>query len=761
MPLLWLSLSFLLGIMLSDLLPGFSWQLWLGLVVAFVLLGIFDHRLRRWLTFLDIWRKYSPLASGVLLAAVAFGGLRYQLAQPGVTPANLAWYNGQGFVRLSGMVEVADTREKVTLLQIQAKTLTLLNDPAGYELSVKGRLQVMLPPGSEWRYGDALELTGRLEIPPESEDFSYRKYLARHGVYSYMAFPRVRLLAHDRGSLLLAGIYAFRQQAHRVIGQLFAQPESGLLAGILLGIENDIPKALQDAFRDTGTSHIIAISGFNISILAGLFAFFAGRLFPNRWVALSATVIGIAFYTVLVGAQASVVRAAIMGSMGLLGRLIGRQQTGANSLAFTAALMTLFNPQLPWDVSFQLSFTATLGLVLYAEPLQEGLNRLLAQRIESNLARRISAPVSEYLLFTLAAQITTLPVILYHFRRLSLTALVANPLILPPQPLVMILGGAAMLAGMIFLPLGKLLGLLAWAPVTYTVRMVEWLARIPQGARTLGEFGFGWLLLFYAILLGVTLWHRPLWAARHKLAPWALTGGAGLLAVGIWSLALSAPDGRLHLAVLNVPDGPAVLLESPSGRTVFIGGSSSANALGSALARRLPLLSQHLDALVIPSTAATPMKALPGIIERFLPQIVLWSQEKASSASARNVAQALEKQNITAQRLQNGQILQVDERITLHVLNASPKGATLLLEYGAFTALLLGEQETEAPQWVSVLILTQKDMPADEQALPGAQVVIHCAAVKGTEAPNRVTCSPAGWVEVITDGRQMWVSRGE
>lgn len=761
MPLLWLSLAFLLGMVLADAL-GFSRWLWLGLAVAFVLLAVFDRRLRSRLTLLTRWRTYSPLSLGVILAALAFGGLRYQMALPVFTPADLAWYNEKGFVRLNGLVEVADARETVTLLRVRAQTLTLLDAPTAQAQPVKGRLQVMLPAGGEWRTGDLVELTGKLETPPENEDFSYRDYLARRDVYAYMAFPRVRLLSHDQGNPLAAGIHAFRQYAYRMVNQLFAQPESGLMAGILLGIENDIPKDLQDAFRDTGTSHIIAISGFNISILAGLFALIAGRLFPNRWVALGAAVIGIAFYTLLVGAQASVVRAAIMGGMGLLGRLIGRRQAGANSLAFTAALMSLFNPQLPWDVSFQLSFTATLGLVLYAEPLQDGLQQVLERRIDSNLARRISSPVSEYFLFTLAAQVTTLPVILYHFQRFSLTSLLANPLILPPQPLVMILGGAAVLAGMVFLPLGKLLGLLAWAPVAYTVRMVEWLARIPQGARTLGEFGFGWVIVFYAVLLGATLWRRPLWTARHRLAPWVLMGGAGLLAAGIWSLALSAPDGRLHLAVLDVPDGPAILVEAPSGTSVLIGGSSSTNALGSALARRLPLLGQHLEALVIPSSAANPMKALPGVIERFSLRMVLWTQEKAGSAAARNVVQALEKQNATVQTLQSGQVLQLDQDVLLHVLDVSPNDTALLLKYGAFTALLSGDTATaELPQEVSALVLTQQVVPTGGQTLPIAQLIIHCTGLDKMEAPNRVACLPGRWVEVVTDGHQMWISRGK
>ena len=129
---------------------------------------------------------------------------------------------------------------------------------------------------------------------------------------------------------------------------------------------------MTEAFQQTGTAHIIAISGFNISILAGLFVRGFGR-FTRRWVAVVLALLSISFYTLLVGAQPSVVRAAIMGAVGLFGPLLGRRQVGANSLAFVAALMCLFDPTLPWDISFQLSFSGTLGLVLFADPLLNGL----------------------------------------------------------------------------------------------------------------------------------------------------------------------------------------------------------------------------------------------------------------------------------------------------------------------------------------------------------------------------------------------------
>ncbi|HVN53859.1 MAG TPA: ComEC/Rec2 family competence protein [Anaerolineaceae bacterium] len=170
--------------------------------------------------------------------------------------------------------------------------------------------------------------------------------------------------------------------------------------------------------------------------------------------------------------------------MGLLGRQIGRRQNGLNTLAFTSALMCLYNPFYLWDLSFQLSFMATLGLVLYAGPLQQGFLRLVRRRLPENLAIRVAETVGEFFLFTLAAQLTTLSLMAFHFGQVSWIAFLANPLVLPPQPLVMVLGGLAVLLSWVWFPLGQALAALAWPFVAYTIRMVEWWGSIPHGALT-------------------------------------------------------------------------------------------------------------------------------------------------------------------------------------------------------------------------------------------------------------------------------------
>jgi competence protein ComEC len=133
---------------------------------------------------------------------------------------------------------------------------------------------VQAPPFTDFRYGDRVRAEGKLQTPTDSGDFSYREYLARQSVYSLMSRPRVTVLARDQGFAPLGWLYAFKTHAKNIIVQTLPEPQASLLTGILLGDDSGIPKYVQDAFRTTGTSHLIAISGYN-----GTQTMFAGHTF--------------------------------------------------------------------------------------------------------------------------------------------------------------------------------------------------------------------------------------------------------------------------------------------------------------------------------------------------------------------------------------------------------------------------------------------------------------------------------------------------
>ncbi|MGH2523079.1 MAG: ComEC/Rec2 family competence protein, partial [Anaerolineales bacterium] len=321
-------------------------------------------------------RLRLPLAC---LLALGLGGARYHISQPDLdNPSFLAAHNDVGEVVLEGVVwGEPDSRETRTNLRLQVDTLRL--PEAESAVPVRGLALVYAPRFSdsrleatgdgEFHYGDRLRVFGVLETPPVFDGFSYRDYLARQGVHSQIRQARVTFIAARQANPIYQRLFDFKARALAVLAQIFPEPHAALLSGILLGIESRIPEDLKDAFSVTGTSHIIAISGFNIALIAGLFAALANRLFGAQRGAVIA-ILGIGAYTLLVGAGASVVRAAIMGSLALVAGRLGRQVAGLNTLSVAVLLMTLLDPFTLWDVGFQLSAAATLGLILYAEPFE-------------------------------------------------------------------------------------------------------------------------------------------------------------------------------------------------------------------------------------------------------------------------------------------------------------------------------------------------------------------------------------------------------
>jgi competence protein ComEC len=761
MPLLWPALAFLLGLFAAALAPNLPAWAWLIPLAPALLLTALDRRLRRRFAGYAALRRREALAlpAGVLLALALLGAFRLAAARPSFGVGDLAYYNGQGPASLIGVVVAEpDRRDRATLARVQVERIDL---PGMAPVTARGTALLRLPAGASLRYGDRVEVRGEPLAPPEDEGFSYRAYLSRQCVYTYLTLPRVRVIGQGPRNPFWVFTYALRQKAAAVIQRAYPQPEAALLSGVLLGLEQDLPSDLERAFQDTGTAHIIAISGFNMAILAALILRLFGRLLPVGPAALAAA-LTIGFYTLLVGANPAVVRAAILGASGLLAGYLGRKQAGLNSLALVAALMCLLDPDLPWDASFQLSFTATLGLVLYADRLQTAFNAWAGRRLPQGWGRRLAGPLGEYFLVTLAAQVTTLPVTLYHFQRLSPLALVANPLVLPPQPALMVLGGLSVLAGLIYAPLGQALAAVAWPLAAYTTRMVAALAGLPVAGLSLGPVPAGVALALYAALFALTLLPRARPAMWQVLRPAFLVTGVALLAAFTWRNVITEPDGRLHLSLLNLEGGPAVLAQTPGGNAVLLGGAVSANRLSDELGRRLPPAGRSLSAVIL-TRAGSALEGLPLTLERFPPERAYWAVPVSARATGKRVSNGLADASVPVELLQPNAGLDLGSGVQLSVLASQTDRAAVMVTYRGFRLLIpngippgkLGEGGRAA----SLLLLTGADLketePAAWQSLePQGVLVFAPGPLDLPEHWQRLD----GSVELVSDGEQMWLS---
>ncbi|MBI5296895.1 MAG: ComEC/Rec2 family competence protein [Chloroflexi bacterium] len=777
MPLAWVALAFLGGIRLASWksLPVSIWLACAGVALLLTLLA------RRFV------RLTQVTLLGLSLLGLFLGAARYQQVQHEVTAFDVAFFNDREYdLLVTGWVtEMPDRRDTYTNLRIQVEAV----DSGTGDLPADGILLVRVGENEIHHYGERLRLRGQLETPPADDEFSYRDYLAREGIYSYMTKAEVTVLPGERGDLPHKWMFALKEKMLAHIYRLFPDPEASLLAGILLGVDTGLTRELQDAFKNTGTAHIIAISGFNISIIAGIFVSLFSRWFGPRLGAVVA-ILGIAFYTLLVGADSAVVRAAIMGVFSLLARQVGRRNLGLNTLSIVALIMALANPLVIWDVGFQLSFFATLGLILYAEPLSNLVKvAFLKLRVSPATIEQILPPLSDFVLLTLAAQITTLPIMAYHFKRISIVSLISNPFVLPPQPAVMILGGIAVLLSLAWFPLGQLAAWAAWPFVEYTIRAVEFFDSIPHGTLYLGDSSPWLVAAFYGILFGLTLsWSRlkeALSALGVGIRNLSIAGIlTALLAVTllVWRSTASLPDGQLHVTFLSVGSADAVLIQTPDGRSVLVNGGPSASNLSDELGRRLPVFQRELDWLVVASTTENQMSALPRVLERYPPQSVLWSGYMQASYSAEQVDKYLAAANIPVIYAEPGQRLDLGEGAILEVLSVGSRGSILLIEWHDFRALLpigMSSDTMEALEYgnaigpVDVLLLADSGFFATTnidwvQNLNPQLIVLSVAAgdPDGLPSPEALEAAGgytllrtdrSGWIHISTDGNSMQV----
>ena len=539
---------------------------------------------------------------------LALGGCLYSLHLPS---ASFSIYSLQGqTVHLAArVVQPPDIREDKVLLEVQASEFSTIN---GNSSTTHEKLLVVLPAGTDIHYGDQLVLDGTPRMPFENADFSYKEYLAGREIFSILYYPRVSSKESASRWSIKGMLFQFRDRSLALLARIYPMPESALIQGILLGVDNDIPTDLYDNFRNSGTSHIIAISGFNVSIVAGLTVWCLGKLLGKR----RGTIFSIAviiLYTVLVGASPSVVRAAIMGSIGMIGSILGRKSGTINTIFLAAGLMLVVNPLLIGSISFQLSVAATLGMVLYAHMFQEKTLNWFKQKMPEKTATLLGGWISEYFLFTIAAQIPAFPFLLYHFQQLPWVTLITNPLILPVQPLVMISGGLALLAAWVWPALGQLAGFISLPFLTYTIRMVEWCAglSIPMIVATNFQEYFCFIWIFFLSLpAAIYQWKTFL---DEWLKPILLIGLVLAASLFLIQLGVHRPDGLLTVTVMGGKDPAGILIQSPAGNTVLVNGGNSRIELLSFLDKRIPFYKRSLDAAII--TDEKSAAALPEVLD--------------------------------------------------------------------------------------------------------------------------------------------------
>lgn len=392
--------------------------------------------------------------------------------------------------------------QSVSRLNIPENTLVTLRGRVTQQPYLKGSYQLVSIgsvfiktdrfPG--YFYGDLLEVSGR---------FKKRVTNSFHTQY-YAFLPTIRRVEGSQKKTLFSNfkkkLYYFRGCLEKTIEQLLPEPQSSLEIGVLLGSKRAMPEKFLKNLRNTGTLHIVVASGYNLSVIAG-FLVSALVWFFSRRKALIFAFLGVILYTLMVGAEPPVVRAAIMASLAYGAEYLGRLRDGLITLITAAIIMLLISPLMLFDIGFQLSLMATAGILLVYPLLKE--------------KKFFHLPVfGDNLATTLAAQIGVTPILLVNFGNLSFLSPFINALVLPLIPLLMNLGGIVVLFGFFIKPFAQVLAWVLWLPLTYFVKLIEEFGSLAWINWQIKDLSFWWGIGYYFVL-AVVLWRA--WRRKWNL----------------------------------------------------------------------------------------------------------------------------------------------------------------------------------------------------------------------------------------------------
>jgi competence protein ComEC len=632
-----------------------------------------------------------------------------------VDERQVRFYNDAGTVELKGMIAAApDVRDKSTRLIIAVDEIVIggkAQKAGGKVLAVTGRYP-------EYQYGDVLTLTGEMVTPTAIGDFDYRGYLAHQGIYSTMSYPHIGVIEVGRGFKPLAWLYGLRERMSKVLANVLPEPHGALAQGILLGIRSNIPAGLSQDFANSGTSHLLAISGMNIGIMAGMMLGVGTWLFGRRrylyvWLAL----VTIWFYAVITGWNPPVVRGAFMASLFLAAEGFGRQKSGAAALLLAAAVMVGINPYLLADASFQLSFLAMAGLIFIYPVLRDyGRKVVLNGMGEAGAGVSLANMAVDTMSAALGAIIAVWPLIAYYFGLFSLAGPLATFLMAPALTAVTLLGSLTAVVGLASLTAAQFFGWLTWPFLSYMIIAAHWL-----GSPSIASVKVAWInpafIIVYYLVFAAAVYLRGKWSRARSLA----AGSAGLMqgtfdlpsgtmdkvkwlliplaviAVLVVCAAVNIPGDELKVSFLDVGQGDAILIQKGN-RQILIDGGPSPQAITLALSNKMPYWDRTIDLVILSHPHQYHLAGLVEVLRRYRIGQIMYPEEESTSRLYEEWLNLVSDAGVKSMTARAGQRIELGDGVYLEILNPSSiesdvhdSSVVVMLYDGKVSFLLTGD----------------------------------------------------------------------
>ena len=643
-----------------------------------------------------LWRNSRGMLVSLIILWLLLGAWRYAIVSPPADPQAISASIGTGKVDLRGTVaDEPKFSDRSSSLQIAVSSISK-NGGSSWQ-DAHGQLEVQILGGSTNNpygpnYGDDVELQGKVQPP-----------FPHHSpeVLASMIFPQLSI-SGSGGNPILAALFKLRLSLAAIITQSLPQPMAAVLIAILLSMHTPALGPLLQAFKETGTAHLIAPSGFKVTILAGFVAastrwFYKRRdnqakpLLPaqkrednwRRWLAASLVILVIIVYTFLSGGGPAALRAGIMGILLVIAPRFGRIYNIYTALALSALIMSMFNVFVLWDAGFQLSFLGTLGIVM--------LTPLFLRMFRPFERLPFGHSMAETIAVTLAAQTATLPIFAFTFNQVSLIAPVTNLLTVPLLGALLSLGIMACVAGAISIQLGILSSWIIWPLLWYTDHIVSLCASLPGAFQSVNNLDTRLPWCYYGILILLISFALHRWPEqRHphevNFAPPLLSASPRILPVLRYAAVLvvilasgatvaAAPaNEQLTITLLNVgpagkpSQGEALLIRTVDGKTALIDGGLDAASLAQELDSRLPFWQRSIDAVILTTPKQDHLVGSQDVINRFQVGEVVDAGMLHPSTGYALWRHTISSRNLPYSQVREGTSIPLGTQVTLQVL---------------------------------------------------------------------------------------------
>ncbi len=628
------------------------------------------------LTASDYVHLPLPASAVLALGAATIVGAALLLCVGRVTPA--AFCLAAGTVVLRAALAAVATGTAATALPLPVGSgewngeIVDVSSPSGTEQRAFVRIDAPAGDGGWLVYawlprhpalvpGDGVKLRGALEPPPDDGP-GFAGFLESRGAAGTLKAHGLELAAHGSGAG--AAVEQLRWGIDEALSRAIPEPEAGLASGILVGLRERVSRQVAEDFTTTGLTHVVAISGWNIALVAGIATALLRATGLGRRPRSLLVIVAIVTYTILAGAEASVIRAAVMGAVVLVARESGRPSGAAAALGLACWGLLLAEPAMIDDIGLQLSLAATAGLLVLGGPAEAAVGRLTRGRAPRWLGETLGV--------SLAAQLSTLPLILLHFGRLSLISPLANLLVAPIVPLAML--GAAI--GVVMGPLlvGPVVGLAlaplslgSWLPLALMTRGATLLAGVPLASvelpSPLDQVGAALALAALVAALRATRseprsnlrpWQPPPRTGRGRSRKLVAIGAVGALITAGSATLVVGPAPGLRLSVLDIGQGDAILLETADGQRMLVDGGPDPDLLVRRLDERIPVWDRHIDLAVLTHPHEDHAGGLAGLAPRYSISRIAETGMNSEGAGVRELRSAAARYDIGRVRLDQG-----------------------------------------------------------------------------------------------------------